>query len=371
MSQEPVSLETVADLVVAFAEREAADPEAYPSENVAALYDAGVVIAPFPASLGGSEWSLRECVDAIELVASHSASTALLLSMPLGLAGIYGIGTDAAPEEYRESWGSQIEGVAADYRAHRFYAACNSERGAGGSLEATTTVARLAEDGQFRVTGDKILASSGRNADVFFSTAKVSQEDLPGGGIVEFFLVRRDAPGVTIASDWDGFGMRSTESQSVHYEAAPAEALLGFPNVLAVLVPTPYWYCLFAAIPLGCAAGILRTLGTPIPSSPALRLRFAEATMRVEAMRAYVRETAREWRPGAPPAYSQRVLRMKTYVSSEATKLCAELFALGGGRHYRRSGAAARLLADAFAGTALRPPLSLALDTLVEQFGSE
>jgi hypothetical protein len=55
-------------------------------------------------------------------------------------------------------------------------------------------------------------------------------------------------------------------------------------------------------------------------------------------------------------------------VTQESTKLCAELFALGGGRHYRRSGAVARTLADSFAGTALRPPLSLSLDTLVENF---
>jgi len=65
------------------------------------------------------------------------------------------------------------------------------------------------------------------------------------------------------------------------------------------------------------------------------------------------------------------VLRTNTYVTQDATKLAAELFALSGGRHYRRTSPVARLLADSFAGTALRPPLSLALDTLVEQFGSD
>jgi hypothetical protein len=51
---------------------------------------------------------------------------------------------------------------------------------------------------------------------------------------------------------------------------------------------------------------------------------------------------------------------MKTYVTQEATKLCAELFALSGGRHYGRDGRLARTLAASFAGTALRPPLPLA-----------
>ena len=70
----------------------------------------------------------------------------------------------------------------------------------------------------------------------------------------------------------------------------------------------------------------------------------------------------------ADAAFRARVLRTKTHVTQEATKLCAELFALSGGRHYRRTSPLARAFADAFAGTALRPPLPLGLDSLVEQF---
>jgi hypothetical protein len=93
--------------------------------------------------------------------------------------------------------------------------------------------------------------------------------------------------------------------------------------------------------------------------------------MREEALRAYLCETARAWTPGAGRSYAARALRTKTYVTQEATKLCAELFALSGGRHYKRDGRLARALAASFAGTALRPPLPLALDTLVQQFPGE
>jgi alkylation response protein AidB-like acyl-CoA dehydrogenase len=288
--------------------------------------------------------------------------------MPLGLAGVYALGEGAAPPQHRAIWADQIDRVAADYRAKKLYAACNSEKGAGGSLAATTTVARLGDDGHFRLRGEKILASSGRFADVFFSTAKVSPEELPGAGIVEFFFVDVAAPGVEVMDDWDGFGMRATESQTVRYTDAAAREVMGFPNFIETLQPLQYWYCLFSAIPLGCAGSILKAMATPSPSSPALRLRFSEALMRYEALRAYLLSTAADWRASAGPAYAARVLRTKTYVTQESTKLCAELFALGGGRHYRRSGAVARTLADSFAGTALRPPLSLSLDTLVENF---
>jgi alkylation response protein AidB-like acyl-CoA dehydrogenase len=93
--------------------------------------------------------------------------------------------------------------------------------------------------------------------------------------------------------------------------------------------------------------------------------------MRYEAMRAYLLETADGWRPAAGPAYAARAVRAKTYVTQESTRLSADLFALSGGRHYRRTSPVARLLAASFAGTALRPPLPLALDTMMEGFGLE
>jgi alkylation response protein AidB-like acyl-CoA dehydrogenase len=288
--------------------------------------------------------------------------------MPLGLAGVYGLGVEIAPEQARTAWADQIERVAADYRKGLIYAACNSEKGAGGSLAATQTTARLGVDGMFRISGEKILASSGPYATTFFSTAKVQPGDLPGGGLVEFFFVDVRSPGVEILDDWDGFGMRPTESQTVRYSETPARELMGFPNFIDLVQPLQYWYCLFAAIPLGCAKAILKALGTPAPQSAAVRLRLSDATMRYEAMRAYLLETATGFRAAAGPGYAARVLRTKTYVTQEATRLCAELFALGGGRHYRRTSAVARSLADSFAGTALRPPLALALDALVENF---
>jgi alkylation response protein AidB-like acyl-CoA dehydrogenase len=355
-------------LLSSLGERERAEPETFPAASIAALYDAGVIAAPFRPEHGGSSASLSEMVAAVEAIATASPSCALVACMPLGLAGVCGLGPDIAPEAHRARFAEQIERIGADYRLGRIYAACNSEKGAGGSLAATKTVARKRADGSFAVTGEKILASSGSHASTFFSTAKVTQEDLPGAGVVEFFFIDIDTPGTEVLDDWDGFGMRPTESHSVRYTEARARELMGFPNFIDVVEPLQYWFCLFAAVPLGCAKAMLRAVGTPAPQSPALRMRLSDAVMRYEAMRAYLIETADAFRPAAGPAYAARVLRTKTYVSQEATKLCAELFALSGGRHYRRNDPVARVLADSFAGTALRPPLTLALETLVDNF---
>ncbi|MGI8549594.1 MAG: acyl-CoA dehydrogenase family protein [Dehalococcoidia bacterium] len=351
-----------------FAERDASDPESYPAENIADLQRLGVLLSPFSQDVGGRSAGLPELVQVTESVAAASASTALLLSMPLGVAGLYGLGASAAPSEHRAAWSAQIEQVAGEFRADHIYAACNSEKGTAGSLLNTTTTVDRRTDGELRITGEKILASFGRHADTFFSTARVRPDQLPGAGPVEFFLVRSRAPGVEIRSDWNGFGMRSTESHSVRYDQAPVVDVMGFPGFIDTVQPITYWYCLFAAISLGCAGSMLQSLATPAPESPALRLRFSEALMRYEAMRAYLLQTAAQWKPAAGPGLAAKVLRMKTYVTQEATRLCAELFALSGGRHYTRTDRLARALADSFAGTALRPPLPLALDSLVQDF---
>lgn len=365
-----IQRDDVAELARRAGERESRDPETYPAETIRELHASGLIAAPFLEGNGGSGWTCLDATQAIEGLAVRSPSAALIAAMPLGFAGVMAAisaSHEVIPASSRDDWARQLEEVSADFAAGRHYAACNSEAGAGGSLDATRTVAAASPEG-WRLRGAKILASGGTYADVFFSTAKVSQDDLPGAGIVELFLVPTTAPGVTIAQDWNGFGMRSTESQGVAYEDAPASRMWGFPDFLSRTQPLGYWYHLFAAIPLGCAAGLLELMSTPAPSSPALRLRLAEARMRHEALSAYLHETAREWRVAAGGGYAARVLRMKTYVSQESTKLCAELFALGGGRHYRRDGLAGRLLADSFAGTALRPPLALALESLLEQF---
>jgi alkylation response protein AidB-like acyl-CoA dehydrogenase len=345
--------------------------DAYPAANVAKLVGARIFGAPFAKALGGEGITLRESVAIVEAIAEACPGTALLTSMPLGLAGVVSAGADVAPAAHRDAARAQLEEMAAAYGAGKIHAACNSEKGAGGSLAATKTVAKKDASGAFALTGEKILASFGRNADVFFSTAKLAPDELPGCGVVEFFLVPTRADGVTIMDDWNGFGMRGTESHTVRFDGARATAPLGFPNFIEIARPLEYWFCLFAAVPLGCAASMLRALGSPAPTSPALRLRLSEAQMRYEAARAYLLDSASSFRAGSDAAYRARVLRTKTFVTQEATRLCADLFALSGGRHYVRGGRLSGAMADVFAGTALRPPLALALDALVDGFALE
>jgi alkylation response protein AidB-like acyl-CoA dehydrogenase len=359
--------ERLAPLLGGIADRDASDPDGFPAESISQLVRAGLFTAPLPPHRGGLGVEIVELARAIEMLSAAAPSVGLLVAMPVGLIGGLVAAAPVVPAEQRDVWSQCVKFMAAELAAGRLFGACNSERGAGGSLDATRTVARRHTDGAITLDGDKILASFGRHADWLFSIARTDADAraFPGAGPVEFFLVRCSESGVTVHADWDGFGMRSTESQSVTYRAAPAQGPFGFPGYMASVQPASYFSLLFAAIPLGCAAGALELLEKTRPRSPALRLRLVESRMRYEALAAYLFATAGAWRPGAPPAAQLRTLRCKTHVSAEACKLMGELFALAGGRHYRRGDRLARLLADSYAGVSLRLPYQLALDTLV------
>ena len=243
------------DLLPLIADQERNHPEVYPDKSIRALFDAGIISGPFAKDLGGQGMTLVEAVGVLETLASVSPSVSLIASMPLGLAGIYGLDNEIAPEAHRTAFAEQTARVAADYRAGRLYAACNSEKGAGGSLAATKTMAARQSDGAFALSGEKILASAGRNAATFFSTAKVTADDLPGAGIVEFFLVDVASEGVEILNDWDGFGMRPTESHTVRYDKARARELVAFPHFVNVVAAARVLFLPLRGDPAGVCEG--------------------------------------------------------------------------------------------------------------------
>src|SRR5688572_10527023 len=103
------------DVLPSIADRERREPEAFPAASIKALFDAGIIAAPFASDRGGRGAALPEMVAAVESLAAASPSTALIASMPIGLAGIYGLGPDVAPARHRDAYADQIDRVAADF----------------------------------------------------------------------------------------------------------------------------------------------------------------------------------------------------------------------------------------------------------------
>ena len=96
------------DVLPLIADREQRHPEVYPAESVRALFDAGIIAGPFAEELGGRRTTLVEAVSVVEEIASVSPSVALIVSMPLGLAGIYGLGSEIAPPAQRAAFARPV-----------------------------------------------------------------------------------------------------------------------------------------------------------------------------------------------------------------------------------------------------------------------
>src|SRR5215217_857645 len=114
-------------VAVRAAERESANSESYPAATIRELFACGLMTAPFSTSEGGSQWSCLEATRAIEMLAAHSPSAALLAAMPVGFAGVTAAAASVVPPPSRPAWAEQASSIAADFRAGKHYAACNSE----------------------------------------------------------------------------------------------------------------------------------------------------------------------------------------------------------------------------------------------------
>ena len=94
------------------AAREAEDPDRYPDESVRELIAAGALSMPFPRELGGLGASLAEATELLLAVAEASPSLALLVSMPLGLAGVLAGADPAVAEPYKAAFAGQRARIA-------------------------------------------------------------------------------------------------------------------------------------------------------------------------------------------------------------------------------------------------------------------
>ena len=183
----------------------------------------GTPSAPFPKSVGGGGLSCEECISLIIELAAAAPSTALVACMPMGLAaGAAAAAAACILLDHRAKAQDLLERVVADFSKQRLYAGV--QLGARRCWCAFCDEDRRRRDanGQFRITGEKILAVRRQKRRHVLLGVLVSQTDLPGAAAVEFFLIDSSSPGVHVQSDWNGLGMRSTESHTVHYEDAPA-----------------------------------------------------------------------------------------------------------------------------------------------------
>jgi alkylation response protein AidB-like acyl-CoA dehydrogenase len=369
----PDLVAVVRDLLDGWARREAQANDAgmlhMPPETVAEMKSSGILAAPVPLPLGGWDSSLEETATAIRLIAQRAPATALALVMPLGNAATTRIPQACVPPAVRPALVRGQRWIAEQVRRGRILAVANSEPGAGGELSSTKTMAHRGSDGVYRLTGRKSFATFGRDADYFLCAARrmetVSAEQ---AGVVDGFFVARDAAGLVVDDRWNPVGMRPTASVGLTLDAAPADAILGFPGCLEGVNARHWSTVLFAAVFLGVAEGALREAVQMTPGDAVwARSTLAEHALNLDAAGGFVESVARDERWPLPAEAQERARRAKTFVARVAVETATKAAMISGGRSYTPGHPVFRFLCDALAGPLLRPPMPQAMDTIVRR----
>jgi SfnB family sulfur acquisition oxidoreductase len=228
-----------------------------------------------------------------------------------------------------------------------------AERGGPHAQDLTT---RLYRDtgGDLRLAGTKYYATGSLTARWLGVTA------LDEAGRLVLVFVRRDAPGVTLDTDWNVMGQRATVSGSAVFADVPADPALVVPYAGAFAVPQQLGartQLVHAAIQVGIAGGALRDAGWFVrekarPFFEAARAglagtagtdpytihRYGELATKVSAAEALLAQAAAvQESVGRVPADeraaargSLAVARAKAFASEVAAEVTTEIFSLAG-----------------------------------------
>ncbi len=180
----------------------------FPTENFAALRDAGLLALTAPKRLGGLESDLPTALKVVSAVARGEPATALVLVMQyLFHASVEG--RSGWPEHLKQRVIGEAISDGALINALRVEPDLGTP--ARGGLPGT--IARRTPEG-WRISGRKIY-STGSTALTWFVVWARSDDAEP---LVGGWLVRADTPGVVIEETWDHLGLRASASHDVIFE---------------------------------------------------------------------------------------------------------------------------------------------------------
>ncbi|HLF71394.1 MAG TPA: acyl-CoA dehydrogenase family protein [Dehalococcoidia bacterium] len=186
------------------------------------LADAGYLLTGVPADMGGLWVDLRKSVRAyaeiLRTLARGDASVALVSAMHPAVLNLW-LGnrgtTPAFEEQKRLVCQTALDG--------HWWGTVTSEPGSGGDITMTRATASRAEDGAYRLFGQKHFGS-GSGVTSYMVTSAIPE----GGERGEvFFLDVRGAAwdgsaGMKLVAPWDGHGMIATQSHAFEFTGYPA-----------------------------------------------------------------------------------------------------------------------------------------------------
>ncbi|HEY6087013.1 MAG TPA: acyl-CoA dehydrogenase family protein [Burkholderiaceae bacterium] len=353
----------------------------FPFDNFADLRDAGLLGICVPKAWGGLGADFATYVMVAAEIGRHCGSTALSYNMHVCSTMWSGFIADTLDMSAAER--SDHERIRAVHYQRvvdegKVYSQPFSEGGAAAAGKAPWgTLARRESgtQGGYRIKGKKIFASLSGAAD-YYGVLCTLEDPAPaahGGGTMRdslYLAVPADAPGVTLAGDWDPLGMRGTVSRTLLLDDVwvPAEARLmpeglyfqaaqRFPHMFATLSPT---YMGIAQAAYDFTVAYLRG---EVPNTPPVKRRMyptkqiavAEMRIKLEQTRALFLQTAREARVDPDKDARMRLLAAHYTIMENANDLCRLAVRTCGGQAMLKSLPLERLYRDSRCGSLMLP----------------
>ena len=343
----------------------------YPHESIRALRDAGYLVAPVPAELGGlGVSSVHDLVVASGRLARGDASVAIGVNMHLiavmALARRMRMAVAAGKDRRAHAFAESLRAIVSE---RSVIAAAQSEQGQ--DLTRPATRAERTDRG-WRIDGHKVFCTMSPAATTLLTTVSfVDDEAVERYGFVR---IPADAPGVTINGDWDALGMRASGSHSITLAGVelPAGAIRGgFPTGETV----PYLDrnitsgLFHASASLGIAEAAFARVAVPerVRDDARANMLVAESAIDLAAARGVLARAASlvdEHHAAHPTdegtddeivAVFSEGQAAKAFVVDAATRVVDRALALSGGAGYLNGSPLARAYRDVRAGAFMHP----------------
>jgi alkylation response protein AidB-like acyl-CoA dehydrogenase len=318
----------------------------FPREIFRTLGRAGLLSLPYPEEYGGGGQTYEVYLQALEEIASASASVGVGVSVhALSCFGLFTAGT----EEQKQRWLPEM------LSGSQLGAYCLSESHAGSDPAAMRT--RAVRDGDsYVINGAKAWTTHGGQADFYKVMARTSDD---GGRGISCFLVPADTPGLTADNPEQKMGLMGSTTATMLFDdvRVPVERRLGdegqgLPIALAGLDSGRLG---IAAVATGLAQAALdaavtyakerETFGKAIIDHQGLGFVLADMAAAVESARATYLAAARLKDAGRP--FSRQASIAKLVCTDNAMSVTTNAVQVFGGAGYTRDFPVERYMREA------------------------
>jgi len=242
-------------------------------------------------------------------------------------------------EEQKQRW--LVPGI----KGEKIGALGITEPGAGSDVASLRTTARKV-DGGYVVNGAKTFITNGVRADFLVCACKTTEDGGHHG--ISFLVLERDMPGYEVVSKLEKMGWHSSDTGELSFTdvEVPEENLLGEENGGFYLIMANFqWERLTMA--LGALGGMQRVFeetlryakereafGRAIGRFQAIRHKFAEMSVKIEAAKQMVYATAWRFNNGEYPV--REITQAKLYASRIIEEVADDAIQIHGGYGYMK-----------------------------------